>query len=418
MNRLLVVDPSVTSAQLISQEIKEEFDIDVLISNSLKQTIEIIENESSINVAVVDPSLVDDKDAEIIDLLIEKNIPTIMYASPMETDLFDTLINKSIVDYVLRSNRNNFFIVINLIGKVLRHDQTAVLVVDDSRTDRMLISAMLSSLNLHIIEVNGVQEALQKIKEHPEIKLLLTDYNMEGQNGVDLTSAVRKHYSNKEVSIIGNSSHGNPMLSAEFLKNGANAFISKPFQKEELLNMVLIQLDMIDYIETIKNASEKDFLTGIYNRKYVYEVGRKLFDNAKRGNITMACAMIDIDHFKKVNDTYGHDIGDKVIIRLAEELNSAFRDSDIVGRIGGEEFCVILASPNEEELESLFDKFRKRIEELVIVAEDEQKKKFSLNFTISIGLTSTLVESFEEMMKYADLKLYEAKNYGRNMVVL
>jgi diguanylate cyclase (GGDEF)-like protein len=241
---------------------------------------------------------------------------------------------------------------------------------------------------------------------------------MKGGSGIDLTREVRKIYSNKEISIIGHSAYGNAILSADFLKNGANDFLTKPFQKEELINRVLIQLDMINYIENIKDASEKDFLTSIFNRKYVYEVGRKLFKNAKRGNIAMACAMIDIDHFKNVNDTYGHDIGDQVIVRLAQELSSSFRESDIVGRIGGEEFCVVLTNPDLNNLENIFDEIRQTIEKIVIYGEDEEKNKFSFNFTVSIGVTAVLGDSFEEMLKFSDMKLYEAKNYGRNMVVL
>ena len=157
------------------------------------------------------------------------------------------------------------------------------------------------------------------------------------------------------------------------LKHEANDFIRKPFQKEELVNGVLIQLDTIDYIATIKDASEKDLLTAIYKRKYVYEVEHKLFDNAKRGNISIACAMIDIDHFKRVNDTYGHDIGDQVIIRLALELSAAFRTSDIVGRPGGKEFCVVLSNPDVNNLESIFDDPRKKTEQIIIRGEDEKK---------------------------------------------
>lgn len=418
MSKLLIVDQNQTFSSFIRQEIKKEFGIDVLIAHSLEEACNILKSESTINVAVVDPCLNDDNNGTIIDVLLEKKVPILVYASDVEANVFDAIIHKPIVDYVLKSNRNNVAIIINLIAQILRHHKTAILITDDSKTARLHVFEMLKNLNLTIFEATGVQEALQKIKEYPEIKLLLTDYNMDGLNGIDLVTEVRKYYTNKEVSIIGYSSYGNPMLGADFLKNGANAFVNKPFQKEEFVSMVLLQLDIIDYISSIKNASEKDFMTGIYNRKYIYEVGRKLFENAKRGNIHLSCAMIDIDHFKTINDTYGHDVGDKVIIRLANELKSSFRQSDVVGRLGGEEFCVILSTANASSLEDLFDSFRRKIENLVVIAEDEHKKQFSIKFTISIGLTHTLASSFEEMLKYADLKLYEAKNYGRNIVVM
>jgi diguanylate cyclase (GGDEF)-like protein len=366
----------------------------------------------------VDPFLNDDSKGKVIDLLIEHRIPVIVYTSPIDTVTLDEIIKKPIIDYVLKSQRNNFSLLINLLSQLLRHQHTAILIVDDSQVARLQLKSILTNLNLEIIEVDCAQDALKKIKERPEIKLILADYYMENATGVDLTTEVRKLYSNKEISIIGNSSLNNPMLCSDFLKNGANDFLSKPYQKEEVINRVLLQLDIIDYIQTVKDASEVDFLTGIYNRKYVYEVGHKLFDNAKRGNISLACAMIDIDHFKKVNDSYGHDVGDKVIIRLAKELSESFRKSDIVGRLGGEEFCVVLASSDRDTMEDIFNNFRKKIENIVMDGEDEDKNKFTLKFTISIGVTDTLGDSFEEMLKFADLKLYEAKNYGRNMVVI
>lgn len=418
MSKILVIDPCEKSSAYISEEIKKEFKVDVLTSSSLKETRRIIDSTEGISVAIIDPILNDDTNLKAIDLIIENDIPVVVYSSYSKPDLLDKIVNKQIVDYLIKPSRENCFILVNLISNILRHQQTAILVIDDSNTAIMHINDMLSNLNLLILEAKSAQEGLQKLKEYPEIKLILADYSMEESNGVELTAEIRKRYSNKEVAIIGHSAYGSPVLSAEFLKNGANDFIKKPFLKEEFIHRVLIQLDMIDYIEIIKESSEKDFLTSIYNRKYVYEVGRKLFDNAKRGNITMACAMIDIDHFKKINDNYGHEVGDKVIIRLAKELSSSFRKSDIVGRLGGEEFCVVMTNPDVDNLESIFDNLRKSIENIDMEAEDSVGDKLKFNFTVSIGVTSVLADSFEEMLKFSDMKLYEAKNYGRNMVVL
>ncbi len=417
-NRILIIDPSKTSAHSISMQLTEEFNLSTVMCNSLEEVVKLIEKDRLFNAAIIDPTLGDDPDAKVVDLILECEIPVIIYSYDIKPPLLDAIISKPIVDYEIKSTRNNCYTIINLLKHILRHQKTAILIIDDSQTARATISMMLANLNLHIIEARSVEEALLKLKEHPEIKLILTDYSMDGQTGLDLTREIRKKYSNKEVSIIGHSAYANPMMSADFIKNGANDFIRKPFKKGELMNRVLLQVDIIDYIQTIKEASEKDFLTSIYNRKYVYEVGRKLFENAKRGNITLACAMMDIDHFKNVNDTYGHDVGDEVIKTLAKELSDYFRKSDIVGRIGGEEFCVVLTNPGVVNLEDIFENLRKKIEEIVISGIDEDKNEFEFNFTISIGVTSVLSDSFEEMLKFADMKLYEAKNYGRNMVVL
>lgn len=338
MNKILIVDTSRVASLFQTGEIQKELKVEVITANTREQTSQLLKTTDCIHAAIVDPNLTDDPLGSIVDLLLEHHIPVIIYTASLDSNMMDTIIHKPIVDYVLKSSRNNYFLVIKLLSQVLRHQKTEVLVVDDSLTSRLQIKEALKNLNLTLYEACGADDALKKIKEYPAIKLLLSDYNMEGENGIDLTRKIRETYTNKEMSIIGISSYGNAKLSTDFLKNGANDFINKPFQKEELLNRVLHQLDMMNYIAAIKDTSEKDFMTGIYNRKYVYEIGRQLFENAKRGTMTLTCAMIDIDHFKRVNDTYGHDVGDKVIIRLAQELSTTFRKSDIVGRLGGEEF--------------------------------------------------------------------------------
>ena len=212
MNRVLVIDRSMMTSLFLAGEIKKELDLHVSTSNSLKQTLEILEEKEVFHAAIVEPMLSDDPSTEIIDLLLAHHIPVILYTSTLSAALLESMIQKPIVDYVIKSSRNNFFIVINLLGQVLRHQQTAILVIDDSPTSLMQIREALKNLKLQIIEAGGVEEALLKIKEHPEIKLVLTDYSMEGQNGIDLTQEVRKKYSNKEVSIIGISAYYNEPL--------------------------------------------------------------------------------------------------------------------------------------------------------------------------------------------------------------
>jgi len=418
MNSALIVSENPGMSALLSAEIKKKIKIDVNVVTSYENTYKLLKHDNRISIAIVEPILSDDAQCDIVDLLIQYDIPVIVYTEPIANEMLDRIINKSIVDYVIQTTRNNMEVVINLMAQVIRHRQSTILIVDDSSTSRLQIKEALKNLPLSIKEVDNAQSALKMVKEEPDIKLMLVDYNMDGENGIDLTRILRKTHSNKQVSVIGYSAYGNPLLSADFLKNGANDFITKPFKKEEFVNRVLLQLDTINYIEKIKSISETDFLTGIYNRKYVYEVGRKLFENAKRGTLFLGCAMVDIDHFKKINDTYGHDAGDKVIIALADELTKTFRKSDIVGRIGGEEFCVVLTSPQEVPLEDIFDEFRKKVENLSVNVEDEYKNFYDINFTVSIGVTAVLTNSFEDMLKFADLKLYEAKNYGRNMVVI
>ncbi len=418
VNAVLIIDSRLTTALLHAGQMEKQLGVDTVTATKFTQLKELLSSGKRFAAAVVDPLLSDDPEGMAVDLLLDEGIPVIVCTSFANTALLETLANKPLIDCLDKMDEEYSSHMIERVERVVKHQATPVLIVDDSATTRILYTEFLSNLNLNLLVASDGFEALQRLKEYPDIKLIITDYNMPEMNGVELTKKIRKHYARKELCIIGVSAQGSGELSVEFLKNGANDFLTKPFLQEELVNRVMINLDLLDYIEKIQEANYRDFLTKIYNRKYVYEMGKKLFENAKRGSMTLACAMIDIDHFKKVNDTYGHDIGDKVIVRLAEELQNAFRKADIVARLGGEEFCVVLSNPQVEKLEAIFEEVRQRIEEIRIDVVDEEHNSFIINFTVSIGVTAKIANSFDEMLKFADQKLYEAKNYGRNLVVL
>ena len=95
----------------------------------------------------------------------------------------------------------------------------------------------------------------------------------------------------------------------------------------------------------MRNLANRDYLTGLYNRRYLFEAGHGLFENARRDNLDLAVAVIDIDHFKRINDIYGHDVGDVALIAMAKVLAASFRTTDLVARLGGEEFCVLAVNP-------------------------------------------------------------------------
>lgn len=163
-----------------------------------------------------------------------------------------------------------------------------------------------------------------------------------------------------------------------------------------------------------KNA-KTDPLTGLYNRKFLDEESDKIIEQAKRARISFGVLMLDIDHFKMVNDTYGHDVGDNAIKIVAQTLNENTRTSDIVIRFGGEEFIVLLYNCNKEYLIDVADKIRIAFMEKDIPAGNETIKK-----TMSIGCSifPTNSNNLETCIKFADLALYEAKETGRNKTVL
>jgi diguanylate cyclase (GGDEF)-like protein len=203
-------------------------------------------------------------------------------------------------------------------------------------------------------------------------------------------------------------------MAARFLKIGANDFITKQtFLTEEFYCRVTQNIENLERIHLIREASIKDALTGLYNRRYFFETGNKLFANAIRENLTITCGMIDIDHFKNVNDTYGHEAGDKTLVHISSILNHRMRNTDIVARLGGEEFCVLAINMRKEYAKKVFEELRVKVEKSSIEIEDEGK----IHITVSMGVVTELADSLEDMVKKADKLLYEAKESGRNRVI-
>lgn len=169
-------------------------------------------------------------------------------------------------------------------------------------------------------------------------------------------------------------------------------------------------------IEDLYSLATTDALTGLNNRRNLLEKIQFEIERAKRYGLSMVFFMLDIDHFKKINDTYGHDTGDAVLKGLGALLHDTMRTSDHVGRLGGEEFGILLASVVPPQAEVIAERLRRRVEEMVVWHSEKE-----IRFTVSIGLADlqTDVENpLENMMKRADLALYRAKNGGRNRVCL
>ena len=152
-------------------------------------------------------------------------------------------------------------------------------------------------------------------------------------------------------------------------------------------------------------------MTGLDNRRQLLRLGVPLIAGAQRHGTPLAVAMLDIDHFKRINDTWGHDAGDEVLARIGQMLKTGFRSSDVVARFGGEEFCVIAPGLAPQEAFALFDAFRCELSKETFEFCGE-----TVSITISIGVSTAVVDNIDTMIAAADAELYRAKERGRNRV--
>ncbi len=167
------------------------------------------------------------------------------------------------------------------------------------------------------------------------------------------------------------------------------------------------------YANEMRGLATTDELTQLPNRRSIMSFARREWDSAQRSGRTFSCLMFDIDHFKLINDTYGHQIGDEVLVAVAKAVNSDRRKSDCVGRVGGEEFLLIASESSAETAAILADRVRRSVEELRFESAPDRV------VTISIGVVEfQRQESLDELIQHADSALYEAKSNGRNQVVV
>jgi len=411
---VLIVEDFKFFAELLSARIKQSYDFAVTWVKSYEEALNaIVTNETQYLAAVVDTDLSDAHEGTIVDLMLEHHIPCIVFTENYSDDMRKIIWSKMVVDYVLKKGRHNIDHIASLVNRLHKNKDIQVLVVDDSLTFRNIICRRLRVHNYQVLEAENGKEALDVLEVNPGILLIITDYEMPVMSGFDMTVEIRNTYGKEQLAIIGISGVEDETLSAQFIKNGANDFLAKTFSVDEFYCRINQNVQLMEQVKIIREASETDYLTGLFNRRFFFGYGQKCFANAVRHKVKLAVAMLDIDHFKAINDKYGHDGGDEALRAVSDVLKHRFRESDIVSRFGGEEFCVLACGMEEQETLKVFEDLRKTIEAMTITTLSGE-----IHLTVSIGLCSKTMDSLEEMINLADASLYKAKGAGRNRVVL
>ncbi|HIJ78743.1 MAG: response regulator [Desulfobulbaceae bacterium] len=277
-----------------------------------------------------------------------------------------------------------------------------ILIIDDDQDIRNAIKKYLLPNDYEVIEATDGASGISKAKESiPD--LILLDINMPDINGLEVCRKLRSDPKNIFSIIMLTANNHNEV---EALENGADDYIVKPFQKEVLLARIRRWLEVAEQ----RHGANIDPLTGVFNRRTFSIMLTQEEERALRYNRPVSAVIMDIDHFKKVNDTYGHHIGDSVLAEMALILRETCRHSDLVVRWGGEEFAILLPETGDEEAIIFAEKARLKIAE----------RSFHLagHLTASFGVAQLRKNDEIGMMKRADNALYRAKEKGRNKVVV
>ncbi len=411
-DRVLVVEDSAAILNLIAANIEEITEARVIKAKSLADARVLLDRwRDRITLAVLDLNLGDAPDGEIVALVRARHIPVIVLTGTMSGAMRERVMRMNVVDYVYKRNANEISYVASLARRILANRGQKVLVVDDTASFRGYLAHLLKVHRYRVIEADGAIAALDILEAHPDIRLVITDYNMPDMDGMELVCRIREKRDRTRLAIIGVSGDTDASLTPRMLKAGANDFLHKPFQAEEFYCRITQNMDTLDYVRVIRDAAQTDFLTGLHNRNYLFEHVGRLFNNAQRGHIEMTVAMLDIDHFKQINDTRGHAVGDLALKAVARALKAEARDGDLLARVGGEEFCVV--GVNVGDVDAMFERYRHAVERTRVSTDEGE-----FHVTISIGICQQPQDSFDAMLATADAALYVAKHGGRNRYVI
>jgi len=296
-----------------------------------------------------------------------------------------------------------------------------VLVAEDDPMLRRILRSWLESWGYQVMVAEDGAMAWELLQAEPAPQLLILDWMMPRVDGVELCGMIRDRGQSPYQYIVLVTAKDDKQDLVRGLEAGADDYLSKPFDRNELRarlrsgrRILTLQDEQTKIREELHFQATHDALTGIWNRKDILDMMRREFEIASRSDCSIGVIMLDVDHFKRVNDTHGHLAGDAVLKEVAHRLQQVLRSYDLAGRYGGEEFLIVLPDCDAERIQSCAERIRSAIGDELILAEGSR-----LCVTASIGTAILDPRSGTKrtVLAEADAALYKAKNGGRNRVV-
>ena len=418
MKFILSVEGNRLIAKNIKTDLEQQIDDTIIITAAtLEEAANLLSSGTyNFQLALLDLDLSDAPNGEIVDLVASYDVPIFVFSAMMEDDLHKKVFSKSVIDYVLKDSRSSVTTLVKMVNRYFRNAAIKILYVDESKTAQQLATNMLKQYNFDTIVASDGYEALNILSDNLDISLVITDFYMPKMDGITLTKEIRRLHPDWNIGIIGILAKNEQSISSKFLKSGGNDFMYKDFHREEFFCRIHQNLNLIDHVNELHNIAAHDFLTNLPNRRTFFTLGEKLLENAIRQEFGAVVAVMDIDFFKNINDTWGHTMGDKVLKAVANKLSNRCRSADMIARISSEEFAFVGLDINATQAHKTLDAFRNSVENITISESGEEiKPTISIGFAV-LDISNTFGENFDSLMRFADEALHEAKNTGRNRV--
>ena len=296
-----------------------------------------------------------------------------------------------------------------------------ILIADDSVVSRHLLDASLKKWGYDVVVACDGNEAWRILQEDNAPSLAILDWMMPGMTGLEVCRLLRQKAREPYTYVLLLTSKSQKEDLIEGMESGADDYITKPFDQHELkvrlragTRLVELQAELLAAREALRDQATKDSLTRLWNRPAILEALDRELARADREKRPVSLVVVDLDHFKAVNDNYGHLAGDAVLCEAARRMQSSVRSYDAIGRYGGEEFLVILPGCDEKAALGQAERLRNQMG-----CEPMRLTEIAVTLTASFGVTTaTPGQPFtaESVIRRADEALYLAKRLGRNRV--
>ena len=300
-----------------------------------------------------------------------------------------------------------------------------VLIVDDrASAARGLAETVKGRMNIPCEIVDNRDDALARVKVDPS-DIILINSSLEGYDGLRLCSEIRSHPASRQSAIVLMVDHNDFKTISASLDLGANDYVMRPVDDNELIARIRSQLRRLCYAERLRDnvrdnlrLSVTDELTGLYNRRYAMPHLNALIDRAQVDGSALCVALLDIDSFKAVNDTYGHAVGDEVLKEFAGRIRTNLRGMDMTARIGGEEFLGIMPETDLDGAAIVAERLRATVAAKPFRITHPEKEWLDVTVSIGVAAMSPTQMTPDAMLQAADEALYRSKREGRNRVTL
>lgn len=451
--RVLVVDDILPNVKLLEAKLACEY-YDVITATSGAEALEKVENENPdiILLDIMMPGMDGFEVCERIKSNPEKaHIPVVMVTAL--TDIKDKVrglqagaddfLSKPIDDTALmarvrslarlkmaldewriRENAANQFGVVTEKVSIMNEpvEGSRILLIEDKEYDKnKVIEALSQDLNIVMGVDNGIKGV--ELSASQGFDLIIVSLNLENEDGLRLCSHLRSNEATRNLPIVMIAEKEDMPRVAHGLEMGAHDYILRPLEKSELIARIRTQIRRKRFQDRLRSTYEislsmalTDSLTGLYNRRYLEVHLEKLIESNSHSHKALGILFLDIDHFKAVNDTHGHKVGDEVLKVFSERLKNATRSFDLISRIGGEEFVIVLPDVTPERAYMIAERLRRAISDEPFKCGTEEGE---LSITASVGgaTINNGGHSVEAILERADKCLFEAKNSGRDCSV-